>query len=221
MIYKYETHLHTKESSICARCAGKDVAFYYKERGYTGIFVTDHLYRYKPDNPEGVTWAQHVDKLCAGYLATVEAGKKIGLDVFFAWEYYGPGWSHFLTYGLDKEWLLANPEATLWEPIQYFDRVHEAGGWIIHAHPFREKVEHIHLFPNKVDAVEVVNAGRPDLNNQYALNFADQFNLPHTAGSDNHSIPRVKPLAGIYSPRRLTGPADYMQAVLSKEITIF
>ena len=42
-MYKYETHLHTCPVS---RCAGKSVAEtldYYKEKGYDGVFLTNHF----------------------------------------------------------------------------------------------------------------------------------------------------------------------------------
>ena len=42
---------------------------------------------------------------CRGYELAAEAGEKLGLKVFFGWEYADKG-SDFLTYGLDKAWLL-------------------------------------------------------------------------------------------------------------------
>jgi hypothetical protein len=41
--YLYETHLHTAQVSGCASVPGQDYIKYYKDAGYTGIFVTDHF----------------------------------------------------------------------------------------------------------------------------------------------------------------------------------
>ncbi len=95
------------------------------------------------------------------------------------------------------------------------------GGAIVHAHPFREKVDHVHLFPGKIDAVEVINANRDDECNQHARNFADSFKLPYAAGSDIHSTTRQRRLGGVIAPRRLADPHDYIAAVLAREITVF
>ena len=40
--FLYETHMHTKEASACARCSGDEMARAYKEAGYAGVIVTDH-----------------------------------------------------------------------------------------------------------------------------------------------------------------------------------
>jgi len=216
MFYKYETHLHTSETSLCARNTAAEMVHFYKDLGYRGIFVTDHLYHPKSVNMEGQPWEAQIARHCRGYDAARAAGQELGLDVFFAWEYYY-GWAHFLTYGLDRQWLLDHPDLFEWDVMDYFDRVHADGGWIVHAHPFREKVEHIHLFPYKTDAVEIVNTGRDDQHNGYARDYAASFNLPGTVGSDNHSTGK-KNLAAVGSKTPFNSPADYMQAVLARSI---
>ena len=47
------------------------------------------------------------------------SGAAIGFDVFVLWE-YSYGWAHFLTYGLDKDWLLAQPDLLEWDILAYF-----------------------------------------------------------------------------------------------------
>ena len=43
MKYKYELHTHTKYGSRqCGRTEPKDIARMYKEKGYSGIVLTDH-----------------------------------------------------------------------------------------------------------------------------------------------------------------------------------
>jgi len=120
---------------------------------------------------------------------------------------------------LDKNWLMENPDVLDWNVIKYFDRVHADGGYIVHAHPFRENVDIVKLMPGKVDAIEVVNGGRSDVTNRYAHDFAESFALPQTAGSDIHSTGQ-KRLCGVITRQRLRGGGDYMAAVLARDITI-
>lgn len=125
-----------------------------------------------------------------------------------------------VTYGLGKDWLLANPGMLCWDLVAYLRRVQDDGGLISHAHPFRENVDIVRLVPDHVGAVEVLNGGRSDERNQYALDYATSFRLPHTAGSDIHSITK-KRLCGMSFPRRLGGGRDFMNAVKSGEGLIF
>lgn len=217
--YKYETHLHTAESSKCASTSGADYVHHFKKLGYTGIFVTDHFLNGNTTVPEDLPWSERIEWFCRGYDVTAEAGRKVGLDVFFGWE-YSYGSAHFLTYGLGKEWLLANPDLLRWDLVSYLQRVREGGGMISHAHPFREKVDIVHLVPGHTGAVEVLNGARSDEHNRHALDYAASFRLPHTAGSDIHSL-STKRLCGMSFPRRLKGSHDFIEVVKAGEARIF
>ncbi len=217
--YKYETHLHTSETSLCSHSSGRDFADYYKSRGYAGVFVTDHFFNGNTTVPENIPWDKKIDLFCRGYDETASRGRQIGLDVFFAWE-YSYGWAHLLTYGLDKDWLKAHPDISKWNIIEYFNIVHADGGYIVHAHPFREGVDMVQLFPGKIDVVEVINASRIDDANRHALDFANSFGLPQTAGSDIHTIQQTR-LSGVSVNRQLTGGRDYINALKTGEALIF
>jgi len=41
-IYKYDTHVHTKEVSPCGKVPAIEVVKLYKDAGYHGIVITDH-----------------------------------------------------------------------------------------------------------------------------------------------------------------------------------
>ena len=84
--YKYEPHLHTAESSGCATSSGVEIANHFKSLGYTGIFVTDHLFLESTVIPKDMPWPERVDMLCKGYNLVAQEGAKIGLDVFLGWE---------------------------------------------------------------------------------------------------------------------------------------
>lgn len=190
-IYKYELHLHSSETSACCSSTGAEMAEKYKEEGFDGVFFTDHFFNGNCSVSNDYPWAQRVDLFCKGYENAKKKGDKIGLKVFFSWEYSYDG-SDFLTYGLDKQWLLLHEEIMYMRISEYLDLVHKSGGFIIHAHPFRERnyIERINLLPRHVDAVEIYNGGHyPNFEefNVRAAQYAKSYNLPVTAGSDNHS----------------------------------
>lgn len=218
MKYKYETHLHTSEASACASASGAEQAARYKALGYDGIFVTDHFFNGNSAITDFKDWDDRVSQYCAGYRSAKEEGDRIGLKVFFGIEYTFYG-ADLLTYGIDEEWLHANPDILKISVYEYCTRVHRHGGFIVHAHPFREAdyLLDIKLFPKWVDAVEVFNSGnrRPEYNDR-ALWYADQFRLPHTAGTDNHHL-ETELLSGVSCDTPFESFEDYASAVKNRQ----
>lgn len=157
--YLYETHMHTSEASACAGSTGAQMARAYKEAGYTGIIVTDHFFYGNTSVDRSLPWEEWVRRFCLGYEHAKAEGERIGLSVFFGWEACYEG-TEFLVYGLDQAWLLAHPQIKDASIEEQYALVHEGGGIISHAHPFREEdyIPEIRLFPEYVDAVEGVNA---------------------------------------------------------------
>ncbi len=223
--YLYETHLHTTEGSACSRSAAEELVYVYKEAGYTGIIVTDHFYRGNTAVDRNCSWEDWVEAYCKGYENAKAAGDKVGLQVFFGWEESHQGMD-FLIYGLDKEWLKKHPELREVTVEEQYALVHEAGGMVIQAHPYREAsyIPEIKLYPRSVDGVEVSNAshyGRAvdedgrSYYDQKALQYANQYQLPYTGGSDIHSTKLL--YGGMEFPRKLTDVQDYIRAVLQRE----
>lgn len=213
MSYKYETHMHTSEGSACGRSSAEEMVRSYKEQGYTGVFVTDHFFNGNCSVDRSLPWAEKVELFCKGYEHAKEEGDKIGLQVFFGFE-YGVRQSDFLVYNLDKEWLLAHPDIDKWDAREAFRVMHEGGGFIIHAHPFRERpyIDHIHLFPRDVDGVEVFNGGQrhDEGMNDRAKLYARMYGLPETAGSDSHHIADPN-RCHIECEERIEKPLDYLE----------
>lgn len=220
-LYRYETHAHTSEISKCAHITAAEIVQFYKKIGFSGICITDHFINGNTRVPSGLPWRQSIEMFCQGYEKAFDEGKRIGIDVFFGWEHSYAG-TDFLTYGLDKEWLLKHPEIIELDINGYCDFVHAHGGFIAHAHPFREAgyIDMIRLVPRKVDAVEVDNACRTDFENRLADEYADNYNLLKIAGTDNHvgQLPRI---AGIETSRRLESIEDMIKAVVSGNINMF
>lgn len=220
MSHKYEIHAHTAETSLCSMVTGAGLADFYHGLGYTGLFVTDHFFNGNTTVPRKGPWEKRVALFHAGFEAAAERGATLGLDIFFGWEYSIQG-CDFLTLGLDRGWLLANPDVEEWPPSEYFDRVHDAGGVIIHAHPFRRAayIPCIQLYPDHTDAVEVYNASMTPEVNGRAQWYADSYGLAQAGGSDTHSTAKTH-LAAMVSPKRLAGAAEFTGLLRSRQLTI-
>lgn len=115
MSYRYETHMHTKESSACASSTGVEMVRAHKAAGYTGIFVTDHFFNGNSAVPRELPWEERIRRFCLGYEHAKAEGDRIGLQVFFGFEYAYQG-AEFLVYNLDKQWLLAHEDIDKGEP---------------------------------------------------------------------------------------------------------
>ncbi len=221
--FKYETHMHTSEVSACAPASAAEQVNFYADLGYSGIIITDHFFNGNTTVPvEGLSWFEMVEKFCEGYFNALSEGKKNDIDVFFGWEYSFRG-TDFLTYGLSPEWLLGHPEIMDMHHRDYCDFIRKSGGLIIHAHPFREAnyIEEIRLIPRNVDGVEVINAGRTDFENKLAEQFAENYGLIKTAGSDNHAAYTQKNLAGIKTKYRIESIEDFVDIIKNGTFKIF
>lgn len=214
--YKYETHAHTSGLSRCGKISPRDLVRFYAELDYAGIFVTNH---FGPDEDEA--WSDRVELLYDHYKQAFEEGEKLGIDVFFGWEYSCSHTHDFLTYGLDEQWLYSHPEIAEMNTYEYLQFARKSGGFIIHAHPFRENNQaEICLRPHDVDAVEIINSGRSDDLNRFAKQYAENYNLPGFAGSDTHNN-KKELFAGISFDRKVRNTQDFLTMFKNGEGELF
>lgn len=226
MGYKYETHMHTYESSVCGKAMARDQVEQYKRNGYTGIIVTDHLHYYNFLRSgitrfiPLITWKQKVDFMISGYITAKEFGDQIGLDVFLGWEYRSEDGSDFLTYGLDENFLMAHPNLYKMTLAEYSELVHNNGGFIAQAHPYRNKPAKNRCnlpAPIKyIDAIESFNASRIGIGteNLDAMNFATANRLPIQSGTDSHRLNRAY-YSGIELQEKANTIFDIIDAIKS------
>lgn len=192
MGYRYETHLHTCQGSLCGKSTGEEHVRFYQDAGYQGVIITDHFIGGNTAMPKEGKWKDRIDFFCRGYEKAREEGEKIGLDVFFGWEEcfsrYDEGRDEYLIYGLDKQWLYDHPEIEFWNRKQYYEAVHAGGGCMIQAHPFRKRnyIKKIRLGLQFCDGIEVANLFNDQFADVCAMRYAKEFNLVTIAGSDNH-----------------------------------
>lgn len=194
-LFTIETHLHTSQGSACAHSTGAEMARAHKAAGYDAIILTDHFFGGNTAVPRDLPWEERIERYCAGYEEARFVGEEIGLKVFFGIEWAWKG-TEFLTYGLDKAYLLAHPEMEDWDIPTYLTNVRAAGAYVSHAHPFRQADYLTHaprFFPEYVDAVEVWNCGNAKAEyNDQALSYAEKYGLAQTAGSDGHDAREMR-----------------------------
>ena len=212
-MFLFDAHVHTAESSKCAKWSGAEAAETYKQKGYSGIIITDHYINGNTRADRTAPWEEQVAVATAGYKAAKARGDEIGLKVFFGFEAATDG-VEFLTYGLDEEWLLKHPESAQLPMKEYLALVHSEGAFVVHAHPFRRSrhLRCMHLIPGGVDAVEIVNFGNLDVDNNLAKVYAEAYDLPMTAGSDAHNFGDIRDfVVGTETP--IESVADYIECI--------
>lgn len=217
-MYRYETHMHTVQGSACGVSTGAEHVRFYKERGYQGIFITDHFFRGNTAVPRSGQWKDRIDHFCSGFEDAWNEGQKIGLDVFFGWEENFEG-DEYLIYGLDKQFMLDHPEMERWSRREQYEQVHAAGGCVIQAHPFRMRpyLHAIRVCTRYADGVEVANAGNTPEQDALAARYVKANGLYTTAGSDNHRSKADSTLFGVGLDYRLDSSADWVQHILNRE----
>lgn len=218
--YRYEMHAHTSEVSRCSHISAQELVRYYAVRGYDGLCITDHFFNGNTTVPAVYSWKKRVELFCKGFEHAVEEGAKQGVSVFWGWEFSHAG-TDFLTYGLDKEWLLRHPDCHEMRFRDYSALVRGDGGFISQAHPFREDwyIDMIRLSPREVDAVETVNACRTAFENENAAWYAARYGLLQTAGSDIHR-PLTK-RAGLQTTFQVKTLPQLIEAIRTGNAEIF
>ncbi len=224
--YKYDTHCHTSEVSWCANSTAKEMVRAYHEAGYKGgMVITDHFINGFTRVDRSKPWEVQVEQHCLGYELAKEEADRIGdFDVFFGWEYSDDG-TEFLTYGLDKTFLLKHPEMLSWSIETYIRKIIDhGGGFLIQAHPFRNRdyIKCIRLYPDRVGGFEVVNSanvkcGR-QIDDEMADRVADMYDLPKTRGTDCHDIKELSGGEGIYlGGKRVGSIEELIEVIKAKE----
>ena len=206
--FRYETHAHTSEASACATSTASEMVQAYYEAGYSGMFITDHFFNGNSAVDPSLPWKERVKSFFMGYNNALEAAEDLDFDVFLGWE-YGYDGTEFLTYALTEDFIYKNEDILSWSIEHYFDEVHKAGGFIVHAHPFRERfyIKEIRLFTSYVDAVEVINGGNEDAFNVKAKKYAEENHLPQTQGSDSHHVSQILGGGMVFDQRIRTAKA--------------
>jgi len=160
---KIDLHVHTCYSHDAVTTL-EEVVTYSKKRGLDGVAITDH------------------DTL----LGALKLVKKSKLLVIPGIEITALG-GHVLALNITKP---IPPKLDLSETVQ---RIHEAGGIAVAAHPTSFYKSALSRQITSYDAIEVINSAAVPFSFSTYLNrkLVTRLNLPQTAGSDSHYAPEI------------------------------
>ncbi len=191
-MYKYELHMHSKEGSACSCFSIHEMIKHRKELGYTGAVITNHFYCGNTSADRNQSWHDFVMQYAKAYYEGQKTAKELDFDLLFGIEEgYGEG-KEILVYGIEPETVAAAEYLRAAKLSVWCDFVHENGGFVAYAHPFRDReyIKDPNIMPDLslVDGFEVHNyCNRPE-DNDKALKLLGNSGSIMIAGSDTHDI---------------------------------
>lgn len=214
MLYRYETHCHANLCSKCAHSTPQELVRAYKNAGFAGLVLTDHFVLGYTCVDRGLPWEDQMKCYHQAYLEAKAEGDQLDFDVIFGLEHAYGGGQEVLTYGIDLNFLLENPDIPRLSLEEYAARVHAYGGILIQAHPYRYGGWEVTVELDLIDGIEVYNAGNEPLKNRMALQRAQDCKCILTAGADSHAAweERVG-TTGIALPYRISNERQLVDAL--------
>lgn len=187
--YLFEMHSHTNWCSACAHSSPEEMAAAYYNAGYAGMVITDHFLRGNTTVDRSLPWEEKARCYWRACEAAKDWAEGKEFTVLFGLEhYYGDG-KEVLTYGIGLDFLLAHPDLDQYSLTDYCAAVHEAGGFLSHAHPFRRAAyinAGVQPQVQDMDAVEAFNYYNEEEENRLAAQLAQKAGLLTTSGGDEH-----------------------------------
>ncbi len=225
--YQIELHAHTYPVSGCSQVTPRDMVETYKNLGYHGVVITNHLmYEYN-----GYAKEEYMDAFMGDYEQAKKYGDEVGLKVYLGAEIRFTEWDNdYLIFGINKE-MLSEIYDLLPYGIENFRKTYVMPDSVfIQAHPMREGMK---LYdPSLLDGMEVFNL-HPNHNSKVGLAsvYAKENKIPIIiAGSDFHHPNRnhegVSALRGAYLPEdsfelaKLLKDGDYVLEIGRNNIVI-
>ncbi len=189
MKFKYETHVHTKEGSRCGKDSAREIVRAYAKAGYAGLVITNHFIHGNTAVPKELDWSTRMQMYYNAYLEAKAEGEKLDFDVLFGFEHHYGNGKEILVYGVDFEFLQFHPELETADIDTFARLMHEAGGFLVHAHPYRQRASIPNGYSPRIDVcdgVEVYNTHDVWGRNQMALDDAIYQRKYCFSGGDTH-----------------------------------
>ena len=192
-----DLHAHTRGISKCCRIEADAVLRAAKDAGLDGIVLTNH---YQKSYVKDGDYAAFAERYALEFHHAARCGEEIGCRVFFGievtMERY-PG-VHLLIYGVGEEFLRRYPEMFDFTQEELYRIVHENGGILVQAHPYRKK--DLLLDVRYLDGVEISCHPLYESAHLSALSaVAERSGLVLTCGGDYHAD-TYRPRCGVYLP---------------------
>jgi len=218
-MFKFDTHIHTSETSHCGEISAKETVRLYKEAGYDGICITDHYYKSYFENMGNISWEEKIDIYLKGYKNACTEGERVNLNIILGTEITFVGSPNdYLIFGVTEEFLFENPELYSYNMSDFRKLIDKYGMLIYQAHPFRPYITP--QLPIFLDGIEVYNANpRHNPRNELAYKYALDNNLKMSSGSDCHQAGDVG-RGGIITEERITTSEELINILISKQIEL-
>jgi predicted metal-dependent phosphoesterase TrpH len=164
-----------------------------------------------------------VDAYRQDYLRGLAYAREWDFDLLFGLEEHVGDGREILIYGITPDLIAAHPELKTPDPLRYAEIVHAAGGLVYQARPYRNAPWIIRPEPldclDKLDGIEVYNAGNRPEWNEPAQRLAEERGLACVAGSDGHGTDTAG-RAGIAARERIRTNEDLVRVLKSGAYTI-
>lgn len=216
-MFKTEMHVHSASVSNCASATEDEIVRRYIAEGYTSLVLTNHLSRFtyknrRFDHSED-PWDVKIDYYMNGYRKMKEAALgRINILLGVELRSNKDG-NDYLIHGVDEAFLRSFPEIMDVPIAEVAPRVHEAGGLLFQAHPFRNTIRVTD--PAILDGIEVYNGhSEHDSRNDIANMWADKFGLIKISGTDFHHTFHT-PGAGILTDEPITTERQLVEILRS------
>ena len=139
-MFKTELHVHTSPVSRCARVDAGAAATQFCEAGYDTIVITNHMSPalFNDKLPcDANDWKAVADYFLSDYrIAKQTAGSK--MNVLLGMELrVKENMNDYLVYGIDEQFVYAMGNVLDKKIRDIIPMIHEGGGIILQAHPFR------------------------------------------------------------------------------------
>ena len=214
----FDMHVHSAKGSPCASITSEEIAMKYKEKGFDGIVLTNHLSMWSMVNHHKLEYPDFCKLIYEAYTEVKEFGDKAGLTVLFGQELKldCTGNNDYLVYGVTYEQMVDYGNMMLWTPAQLNEISKKDGFLVYQAHPFRDHMKIVN--PTDLYGLEVFNGGHStdnpweDQRNDIANLWADKYGLRKIAGSDCHTLDKVG-MAGVKFMQEIKNNADLLSAL--------
>lgn len=205
-------HAHTSGISRCCRIPADKVIEFAKNSELDGIAITNHYQKsYVSDGKDKLFAEAYIEE----YKYTIEIGDRQGVMVFPGIELSPEKYPsvHILIYGVSDDFILKNSKMYDYTQKELYEKVKEAGGAMIQAHPFRNGTSVLNV--SYLDGIEI-NC-HPLYQTSYSdeiLEIAEKNNLTVTCGGDFHAD-TYRPKCGVYLPDFVKNSVELGEYILN------
>lgn len=216
---KIDPHVHSAGASYCSRVTYEDILKNKKAAGYGGAILTNHCqsHYFEPSNQR--EWSE---RFINEWLNAKKFGEQNHFKFLFGIEVtiYDPIYSDWLLYGATPEFLRAAPCLYKLDQRQLFDLCNDNGIFLVEAHPYRNAPSPC---PAKYMHGIEINCNPIDYEKkQDVINFANEYGLLITCGTDYHSADN-EAIGGMVVPDNINDSqsfASYLKTTKSTSLLL-